>query len=60
MHVAVVAAMATFRGAPFGYETGIVSGTILFLHSAFHLSSLMLGMVTSLAMAGAAAGALVC
>ena len=59
MHVAVIAATAALGGLLFGYDTGVISGAILFLRSAFHLSSLMLGVVTSIALAGAAAGAMV-
>ena len=57
MKVAVVAATAALGGLLFGYDTGVISGAVLFLREAFHLSNLMLGVVTSLALAGAALGA---
>jgi SP family galactose:H+ symporter-like MFS transporter len=57
MKIAVIAATAALGGLLFGYDTGVISGAILFLRQAFHLSNLMLGVVTSLALAGAALGA---
>ena len=60
MHIAIIAATAALGGLLFGYDTGVISGALLFLRAAFHLSSLMLGIVTSIALAGAALGALGC
>ena len=57
MRVMVIAAIAALGGLLFGYDTGVISGALLFLRQAFQLSSLMLGVVTSLALAGAAIGA---
>ena len=57
MKIAVIAATAALGGLLFGYDTGVISGALLFLRTAFHLSNLMLGVVTSLALAGAAIGA---
>jgi SP family galactose:H+ symporter-like MFS transporter len=57
MHVAIIAATAALGGLLFGYDTGVISGALLFLRKAFHLSSLMQGVVTSIALAGAAGGA---
>ena len=57
MHIVVIAATAALGGLLFGYDTGVISGALLFLRTAFHLSSLMAGVVTSTALAGAAAGA---
>ncbi|WP_428483523.1 sugar porter family MFS transporter [Rhodopila sp.] len=57
MHVVMIAATAALGGLLFGYDTGVISGALLFLREAFHLSSLMLGVVTSIALAGAAGGA---
>ncbi len=57
MHIALIAATAALGGLLFGYDTGVISGALLFLRDAFHLSSLMLGVVTSIALAGAALGA---
>lgn len=57
MNVVVIAATAALGGILFGYDTGVISGALLFLRKAFHLSNLMMGVVTSLALAGAAIGA---
>ena len=57
MHIAFIAATAALGGLLFGYDTGVISGALLFLRTAFHLSSLMLGVVTSIALGGAACGA---
>ena len=57
MHVALIAATAALGGLLFGYDTGVISGALLFLRQAFHLSSLMQGVVTSIALAGATIGA---
>ncbi len=57
MHVAIIAATAALSGLLFGYDTGVISGALLFLGKAFQLSHLMLGVVTSAALAGAAGGA---
>jgi len=59
MHIAIIAATAALGGLLFGYDTGVISGALLFLRAAFHLSSLMLGVVTSIALGGAAIGAAV-
>ena len=57
MRTAFIAATAALGGLLFGYDTGVISGALLFLRQAFDLSDLMLGVVTSLALAGAAVGA---
>jgi SP family galactose:H+ symporter-like MFS transporter len=59
MHIALIAATAALGGLLFGYDTGVISGALLFLKTAFHLSPLMMGVVTSIALAGAACGAAV-
>jgi SP family galactose:H+ symporter-like MFS transporter len=59
MRIAIIAAIAAVGGLLFGYDTGVISGALLFLRQAFHLSSFMLGVVTSIALAGAAGGAAV-
>jgi SP family galactose:H+ symporter-like MFS transporter len=51
-----VALVAALGGFLFGYNTGVISGALLFLGVAFHLSTMMLGVVTSIALAGAAVG----
>ena len=57
MRIAIIAGTAALGGLLFGYDTGVISSAILLLREAFHLSNLMLGVVTSLALAGAALGA---
>ena len=59
MHIAFIAATAALGGLLFGYDTGVISGALLFLRETFHLSNLMMGVVTSIALAGAAGGAAV-
>lgn len=51
--VAVVAACA---GLLFGYDTGAISGAILFVRADFALSPILVGLVTSVALAGATLG----
>ena len=55
--VVLISFTAALGGLLFGYDTGVISGALLFLRQTFHLSSLMQGVVTSIALAGAAAGA---
>lgn len=57
MHIVLIAATAALGGLLFGYDTGVISGALLFLKVAFHLSPLMMGVVTSIALGGAAGGA---
>ncbi|MCY0386674.1 sugar porter family MFS transporter [Robbsia sp. Bb-Pol-6] len=57
MHIVIIAATAALGGLLFGYDTGVISAALLFLRTAFHLSTLMVGIVTSIALAGAAGGA---
>ncbi len=59
MYLVMIAATAALGGLLFGYDTGVISGALLFLRVAFHLSHLMQGVVTSIALAGAAGGAAV-
>ena len=56
MHAALIAATAALGGLLFGYDTGVISGALLFLRDAFQLSPLMQGVVTSIALLGAAVG----
>jgi SP family galactose:H+ symporter-like MFS transporter len=53
--IAIIAALGGFL---FGYNTGVISGALLFLVATFHLSTIMAGIVTSTALAGAAVGAI--
>jgi sugar porter (SP) family MFS transporter len=51
-------AITALGGLLFGYDTGVVSGALLFLHNSFgSLSSLQKELVTSLLLVGAAVGA---
>jgi sugar porter (SP) family MFS transporter len=59
-HVALSAAVTALGGLLFGYDTGVVSGALLFLQKDFGgLSSFQEELVTSLLLVGAVAGALV-
>jgi sugar porter (SP) family MFS transporter len=58
-HVAISAAVTALGGLLFGYDTGVVSGALLFLKKDFGgLSSFQQELVTSLLLVGAMAGAL--
>jgi sugar porter (SP) family MFS transporter len=58
-HVAISAAVTALGGLLFGYDTGVVSGALLFLKKDFGgLSSFQEELVTSLLLVGAVAGAL--
>jgi sugar porter (SP) family MFS transporter len=58
-HVAVSAAVTALGGLLFGYDTGVVSGALLFVKKDFGgLSSFQQELVTSLLLVGAAVGAL--
>ena len=56
--VYVVALIGALGGMLFGYDTGAISGAILYLKQQFALSSTQQEVVTSIALAGAALGAL--
>jgi sugar porter (SP) family MFS transporter len=55
----VIALIAALGGLLFGYDTGVISGALLFIRDVFHLSATMQGIVAGIALAGAALGALV-
>lgn len=59
MRFALLAITASLGGMLFGYDTGVVSGALLFVRNVFHLSPTLQGLVTAIALAGAALGALV-
>lgn len=53
----LIAAVAALCGLLFGYDTGVISGALLFIRKEFVLSPLMQGVVTSAVLAGATLGA---
>lgn len=53
----VVAGIAALGGVLFGYDTGVISGAILFITQDFHLTSTMKEVVTSFVLVGAVVGA---
>jgi SP family galactose:H+ symporter-like MFS transporter len=55
----MIAFIAALGGLLFGYDTGVISGALPFLKDEFQLDPLMLGSLTSSALAGAAIGATV-
>jgi MFS family permease len=57
LFVSLVTATAALGGLLFGYDTGIISGALLFLKTEFGLTPNMQAFVTSAALAGAALGA---
>lgn len=59
MSYTMIAFIAALGGLLFGYDTGVISSTLPFLKTVFALTPLMQGVVTSVALAGAALGAMV-
>lgn len=59
LFVYFVAFIAALAGLLFGYDTGVISGAILFIKSEFQLSSLLEEIVVSAVLLGAIAGAAV-
>jgi len=55
--VFLVAAVAALSGLLFGYDTGVISGALLFVKQDFSLSSWMQSVVTTAVLAGATLGA---
>ncbi len=59
LFVYFVASIAALAGLLFGYDTGVISGAILFIRSEFQLSSMMQEIVVSAVLLGAIVGAAV-
>src|SRR5262249_61728708 len=53
----LVAAVAALGGLLFGYDTGVISGALLFIREAFALSARMQEIVVAIVLAGAAISA---
>ena len=59
-YVYVVAVLTALGGLLFGYDTGVISGALLFIREDFHLSPFLQGFVVSSLLIGAMVGALGC
>ena len=53
----LIAAVAALGGLLFGYDTGVISGALLFIRQVMHLSATVQGIVVAVVLAGAAIGA---
>jgi SP family galactose:H+ symporter-like MFS transporter len=56
--VIIVAAVSAIAGLLFGYDTGVISGALLFIKQDFHLSATLQEVVTSAVLMGAVIGAI--
>ncbi|HKF64594.1 MAG TPA: sugar porter family MFS transporter [Dongiaceae bacterium] len=59
MHFYLIVGIAALGGLLFGYDTGVISGALLFIRTDFALSPFMQGLVVAIALVGAATGAAV-
>jgi MFS transporter, SP family, galactose:H+ symporter len=57
MNFYLIVGIAALGGLLFGYDTGVISGALLFIRTEFSLSASMQGLVAGIALVGAAAGA---
>ncbi|MHB1303365.1 MAG: sugar porter family MFS transporter [Acidiphilium sp.] len=57
MKFTFIAVIAGLGGLLFGYDTGVISGALLFIRHVFHLGATMQGVVVAIALAAAAVGA---
>ena len=57
MYFYLIAVVAALGGLLFGYDTGVISGALLFIRQMMSLSPTMQGVVVAIALAGAAIGA---
>lgn len=55
--ITLVAAVAALGGLLFGYDTGVISGALLYMNDTFTMSSTQEGWVTAMLLVGAAVGA---
>ncbi len=53
----LIASVAALGGLLFGYDTGVISGALIFIRDVMALSTTMQGVVVAIALAGAAIGA---
>ncbi len=58
MPFALIATVGALGGLLFGYDTGVISGALLFIRDVFHLSSTAQGVVAAVALGGAMLGAI--
>lgn len=59
MYFYVIAGVAALGGLLFGYDTGVISGALLFIRQVMSLSPTLQGIVVAIALAGATIGAAV-
>ena len=57
MYFYLIATVAALGGLLFGYDTGVISGALLFIRQVMSLSPSLQGVVVAIALAGAAIGA---
>jgi sugar porter (SP) family MFS transporter len=57
MYFYVIAGVAALGGLLFGYDTGVISGALLFIRQVMSLSATLEGIVVAIALAGAVIGA---
>ena len=57
MQFGLIVTVAALGGLLFGYDTGVISGALLFIREVFHLSATMQGLVAGIALLGATVGA---
>jgi sugar porter (SP) family MFS transporter len=57
MYFYLISAVAALGGLLFGYDTGVISGALLFIRHVMSLSPTLQGIVVAIALAGAAIGA---
>ncbi len=57
LNLLLIAGIAALGGLLFGYDTGVISGALLFIRTEFDLSPALQGLVAGIALAGAAVGA---